>query len=114
MSFIDQMLERLAKHTHVYYLDGYSSFFHIPIHPSHQEKTTFTCPCGTFAYRRMPFGLCNAHATFQHAMMAIFSEFIEETMEVFMDDFCIYGTSFNECLTNLLKVLQIVKRSTWF
>ncbi|CAM8940661.1 unnamed protein product [Rhodiola kirilowii] len=57
LPFIDQMLERLAKHKFFCYLDGYSSFFQIPIHPEDQEKTTFTCPFGTFAYRRMPFGL---------------------------------------------------------
>jgi len=62
LPFIDQMLERLAKHSHFCYLDGYSGFFQIPIHPNDQEKTTFTCPFGTFAYRRMPFDLCNAPA----------------------------------------------------
>ncbi|XP_078166211.1 uncharacterized protein LOC144560859 [Carex rostrata] len=106
LPFIDQMLERLANHAYFCYLDGYSGFFHIPIHPSDQEKTTFTCPYGTFAYRRMPFGLCNAPATFQRAMMAIFSEFIENIMEVFMDDFSVYGNGFDDCLTNLSKVLQ--------
>jgi hypothetical protein len=70
--FIDQLLERLAKHSYFCYLDGYSSFFQIPIHPQDQEKITFTCPYGTFAYSRMPFGLCNAPGTFQRAMMAIF------------------------------------------
>ena len=64
LPFIDQMLERLAKHSHFFYLDGYSGFFQIPIHPDDQEKTTFTYPYGTFAYRRMSFGLCNAPATF--------------------------------------------------
>ncbi|GJX17261.1 hypothetical protein Tco_0218093, partial [Tanacetum coccineum] len=59
----------------------------IPIDPKDQEKTTFTCPYGTFAYRRMPFGLCNAPGTFQRCMMAIFHDMIEKTMEVFMDDF---------------------------
>ncbi|XP_021722870.1 uncharacterized protein LOC110690359 [Chenopodium quinoa] len=60
-----------------------------------EEKTTFTCPYGTFAYRRMPFGLCNAPAAFQRCMMAIFSGLIENSMEVFMDDFSVYGTSFD-------------------
>ncbi|GJY05977.1 reverse transcriptase domain-containing protein [Tanacetum coccineum] len=56
---------------------------------------TFTCPYGTFAYRRMPFGLCNAPGTFQRCMMAIFHDMIEKTMEVFMDDFSVFGDSFD-------------------
>ncbi|XP_074357782.1 uncharacterized protein LOC141697356 [Apium graveolens] len=93
--FIDQMLERLAKHKFIYYLDGYSGFFQIPIHPDDQEKTTFTCPYGTFAYRRVPFGLCNAPAIFQRCMTPIFSDLIESIMEVFMDDFSVYGSDFD-------------------
>ncbi|XP_057548205.1 uncharacterized protein LOC130826652 [Amaranthus tricolor] len=106
LPFIDQMLERLACHRYFCYLDGYSGFFQIPIHPDDQEKTTFTCPYGTFAYRRMPFGLCNAPATFQRCMMSIFSHFIESIMEIFMDDFSVYGSSFESCLANLTKVLK--------
>ena len=56
LSFIDQMLERLAKNSYFCYLDGCSSFFQIPIHPNDQEKATFSCPCGTYAYIRMPLG----------------------------------------------------------
>ena len=106
LPFIDQMLERLAKHKYFCYLDGYSGFFQIPIHPDDQEKTTFTCPYGTFAYRRVPFGLCNAPATFQRCMTAIFSDYIESIMEVFMDDFSVYGSDFDVCLHNLSKVLK--------
>ncbi|CAL8997671.1 unnamed protein product, partial [Prunus brigantina] len=65
LPFIDQMLERLAGHSHYCFLDGYSGYNQIAIAPEDQEKTTFTCPFGTFAYRRMSFGLCNAPATFQ-------------------------------------------------
>ncbi|GJQ89555.1 hypothetical protein Tco_0000694 [Tanacetum coccineum] len=54
------MIERLAGNEFYYFLDGFSGYFQIPIDPQDQEKTTFTCPYGTFAYRRMPFGLCNA------------------------------------------------------
>jgi Reverse transcriptase (RNA-dependent DNA polymerase) len=104
--FIDQLLERLAKHSYFCYLDGYSGFFQIPIHTQDQEKTTFTYSYGTFTYRRMPFGLCNAPGTFQRAMMAIFSDFIENIKEVFMDDFSVYGISFDDCLTNLFKILK--------
>ncbi|XP_074373617.1 uncharacterized protein LOC141713961 [Apium graveolens] len=78
----------------------------ILIHPNDQEKTTFTCPYDTFAYRRMPFGLCCAPPSFQRCMMAIFSNFIEDIMEVFMDDFSVCGISFDACLHNLEKVLH--------
>ena len=97
LPFIDQMLERLAGYEYYYFLDGYSGYNQIPIAPEDQEKTTFTCPYGTFAFRRMPFGLCNAPTTFQRCMMAIFSDFVEEIMEVFMDNFSIFGYSFDNC-----------------
>ncbi|CAM8903156.1 unnamed protein product [Rhodiola kirilowii] len=103
--FIDQMLERLAGHDYFCFLDGYSGFYQIPILPNDQGKTTFTCPYGTFAFRRMPFGLCNAPGTFQRCMMSIFSDYIEKCIEVFMDDFSIHGSSFDNCLANLSNVL---------
>ncbi|GJW41222.1 reverse transcriptase domain-containing protein [Tanacetum coccineum] len=106
LPFMDQMLERLAGNEYYCFLDGFSGYFQIPIDPKDQEKTTFTCPYGTFAYRRMPFGLCNAPGTFQRCMMAIFHDMIEKTMEVFMDDFSVFGDSFSTCLTHLEKMLK--------
>ncbi|GKE81613.1 RNA-directed DNA polymerase [Tanacetum coccineum] len=100
------MLERLAGHEYYCFLDGFLGYFQIPIAPEDQEKTTFTCPYGTFAYKRMPFGLCNAPATFQRCMTAIFHELIEDNMEVFMDDFSVFGSSFDHCLKNLEKMLK--------
>ncbi|GJU67601.1 reverse transcriptase domain-containing protein [Tanacetum coccineum] len=76
LSFMDQMLERLAGNKYYCFLDGFSGYFQIPIDPKDQEKTTFTCPYGTFAYRRMPFGLCNAPGTFQRCIMAIFHDIV--------------------------------------
>nr|GFB05998.1 reverse transcriptase domain-containing protein [Tanacetum cinerariifolium] len=70
------------------------------------EKTTFTCPYGTFAYRRMPFGLCNAPVKFQRCMLAIFHDMVEKKMEFFMDDFSVFGNSFENCLSCLDKMLQ--------
>nr|GEV98052.1 reverse transcriptase domain-containing protein [Tanacetum cinerariifolium] len=61
LPFMDQMLERLAGNEFYCFLDRFSGYFQILINPSNQEKTTFTGPYGTFAYRIMPFGLCNAH-----------------------------------------------------
>ncbi|XP_073120889.1 uncharacterized protein [Henckelia pumila] len=97
---------RLAGYKHYCFLDGYSGYNQIAIAPEDQEKTTFTCPYGTYAFRRMPFGLCNAPATFQRCMMAIFSDMVEEVMEIFMDDFSVFGSSFDHCLHNLTLVLQ--------
>ncbi|GJT51251.1 reverse transcriptase domain-containing protein [Tanacetum coccineum] len=75
------MLERLAGHRYYCFLDRFSGYFQIPIAPEDQEKTTFTCPFGTFAYKRMPFGLCNAPATFQRCITTIFHELIEDIVE---------------------------------
>ena len=64
LPFIDQMLDKLSSYTFYCFLDGYSGYNQIAIHPEDQEKTTFTCPFGTYAFRKMLFGLCNAPATF--------------------------------------------------
>nr|GEX85070.1 reverse transcriptase domain-containing protein [Tanacetum cinerariifolium] len=80
LPFMDQMLERLAGNEFYCFVDGFSCYFQIPINPPHQKNTTFTCPYGTFAYRRMSFVLCNAPRTFQGCMMAIFHDMIEKTI----------------------------------
>ena len=79
--------------------------------PQDQEKAAFTCPLGVFTYRRMSFGLCNARATFQRCMMGIFADMVEKCIEVYMDDFSIFGASFENCLANLEKVLQRCEQS---
>ncbi|GJW27837.1 reverse transcriptase domain-containing protein [Tanacetum coccineum] len=106
LPFMDQMFERLAGNEYYCFLDGLLGLFSNSI-DHRQEKTTFNCPRRTrFAYHRMPFGLCNAPGTFQRCMMAIFHDMIEKTMEVFMDDFLVFGDSFKTCLSHLDKMLQ--------
>ena len=113
LPFIDQMLERLANHQYYFFLDGYPGFFQIHIHPDDQEKTTFTCPYGTFAYRRMPFILCNAHAPFQQCMMSIFM--IEDFMDFFMDDFSVYMDPVSKTVSiTYVKSWQDVQKITSF
>ncbi|RDX79033.1 Retrovirus-related Pol polyprotein from transposon 17.6, partial [Mucuna pruriens] len=86
------------------YADSKQLARYMQIHIAHedQHKMTFTCPFGTFAYTRMPFGLCNASSTFEHYMTSIFSNLLQ----VFMDDFMVYADLFEACLGNLSKVLK--------
>ena len=105
LPFIDQMLDRLEGHSHYCFLYGYSGYNQIVVVPEDQEKTTFTCPYDTFSFRRMSFELCNALTTFQRCMMSMFSDLVEEAMEILMDDFSIYGSCFENCLKNLETVL---------
>ena len=105
LSFLDQMLDRLAGHEYYYFLNGYSGYNQITISPEDYEKLTFTFLYGTFTFRLLPFGLCNASSTFQHCMMAIFLDMVEKTIEVFMDDFFVLGKSFDNCLENLRQAL---------
>ena len=106
LPFIDQMLDRLVGNEYFCFLDGYLGYNQITIAPEDQEKTTFTCPYGTFAFRRMPFRLCNAPRTFQRCMMTIFSDMVEKSIEVFMDDFLVIGSTFDYCLHNMTLVLK--------
>nr|GEU91728.1 reverse transcriptase domain-containing protein [Tanacetum cinerariifolium] len=114
LPFMDQMLERLAGNKYFCFLDGFSSYFQIPVDLIDQEKTTFTYPLGTYAYCQMPFGLCNALATFQRCMLVIFHDLIEESVEVFMDDFSVFKDSFDKYLNNRDKILQHCKDAHLF
>ncbi|KAM1536108.1 hypothetical protein ACFX1Z_015041 [Malus domestica] len=106
LPFIEQILERLAGYAFYCFLNGYSGYNQILITLEDQEKTTFMCPFGTFAYRHMPFGLCNAPAIVQRCMMSIFSDYVEKIIEVFMDGFSVFGNSFEGCLNNLSLILK--------
>ena len=100
------MLDRIAEKGWYCFLDGYLGYNQISIVPEDQEKTTFTCPYGTFALKRMTFGFCNAPTKFKRCMMSIFSDMVEDTIEVFLDDFSVVGESFEGCLSHLSEVFK--------
>jgi hypothetical protein len=106
LPFIDQVLDTLARKKYFSFLDGFSGYNQIQLAPEDQDKTTFTFPWGTFSYRVLPFGLCNAPTTFQRVVLGIFFDLIHDCVEVYMDDFTVYGNTFDEAINNLRKVLE--------
>jgi Reverse transcriptase (RNA-dependent DNA polymerase) len=91
LPFIDLVLDMVALHELYSFLDGYSGYNQVSIRQEDQDKTTFMTDLGTFAFWVMPFGLCNAPGTFQWIMMIIFQDFLRKFLEIFINDFCVYG-----------------------
>ena len=106
LPFIDQVLDNLSGKKYFSFLDGFSGYNQIQIALEDQDKTTFSCPWGTSVYTVLPFGLCNAPTTFQRDVIGIFSDLVNDYLEIYMDDFTPYGDNFEEALTNLAKVLK--------
>ncbi|MCO5594534.1 hypothetical protein L7F22_048566 [Adiantum nelumboides] len=92
LPFTDMMLDEIAGHEMYSSMDGYSGYNQLKIAPEDRPKTTFITEWGAFMYLVMPFGLCNAPATFQRCMMEIFNEFLHKFLAIFVDDFTIYST----------------------
>lgn len=105
LPFIDEILEEVAGHEWYSFGDGYSGYNQLRIFSEHQHLTTFTTPWGTFAFRVMPFGLCNAPATFQRFMNKIFEPFLGKFVRDFIDDFCVYGSKIDH-FDHLERVLE--------
>jgi hypothetical protein len=111
LPFIDQVLDNLAGKKFFSFLDGFNGYNQIKIAPQDQSKITFTNPWGTVSYKVLPFGLCNAPTTFQRVLIGIFSDMVNDCMEISMDEFTPYGIDFDEALANLEKVLKICIQS---
>ena len=106
LPFIDQVLDNLSRNKYFSFLDRFSGYNQIHVALEDHDKTTFTCPWGTFAYTVLPFGLSNAPTTFQRVVIGIFSNLVNDCLEIYMDDFTPYGDNFVEELTNIEKVLK--------
>jgi len=95
----------LSSKKYFSFVDSYNGYNQIQIAKEYQERTTFTCPWGSYAYKVLPFGLCNVPTTFQRVVLAIYSDLIHDYVEIYMDDFTVYGDDFPQALENLEKVL---------
>jgi hypothetical protein len=91
LQFIDIVLGIVARHSLFSFLDGYAGYNQISIREEDQLKTIFTTDWGTYAFRVMPFGLCNAPRTFQRVMMIIFQQYLHKFLKNFINDFCAYS-----------------------
>lgn len=105
LPFIDQVLDNLSSKQYFSFLDGFSGYNQIIVTTEDQDKTTFTCPWGTFSYMLLSFGLCNAPATFQRVVLAILVDLTNDCVEVYMDEFTMHGDTFDDALKNLDRVL---------
>ncbi|KAK8517059.1 hypothetical protein V6N13_092337 [Hibiscus sabdariffa] len=83
---IDTLVDNAAKHSLFSFMDGFSGYNQIRMHPADMEKTTFITLWGTFCYKVMPFGLKNAGATYQRAMVTLFHDMMHKEVEVYVDD----------------------------
>jgi hypothetical protein len=92
LPFIDELLDEVASNEFYTICDGYSGYHQIKIRDEDVMKTTFTTPWDTYAYLRMPFGLCNAGGTFQRVQTKIFGPYLRKFIRVYLDDFAIYGS----------------------
>jgi hypothetical protein len=99
------VLDTLSRKKYFSFLDGFNGYNQIQITPKDQEKTTLTYPWGTYSYRLLPFGLCNASTTFQRVVLAIFYDLTNDCVQIYMDDFTVHGYDFQEDLISLEKVL---------
>ena len=91
LPFTDMMLDEVAGHQMYNFMDGYSGYNQLALALEDREKTTFITEWGAFMYLVMPFGLCNAPATFQRCMMVIFADFLHKFLAIFVDDFTVYS-----------------------
>ena len=111
---VDQMFDRLYQSSIFSTLDCTSGYHQIRIKPEDVEKTAFNTRYGQFEYLVVPFGLCNAPATFQKMVHEIFLKFLDEFLEIFIDDLLIHSQSEDEHLEHLKKVLTLCEENELF
>ena len=86
LPWIDQIVDASVGHGMLLFLDSFSGYHQIPIHPPDEEKTAFITQHGLFCYNVMPFGLKNVGAAYQRLVTKMFKSLLGKTMEVYIDD----------------------------
>ena len=106
---IDQIVDASSGHGMLSFLDSFSGYHHIPMHPLNAVKTAFITPHGLFYYNVMPFGLKNARATYQRLVTKIFRPLLRKTMEVYIDDMLVKFKERSDHVTHLQEEFELLK-----
>ncbi|GBG76707.1 hypothetical protein CBR_g22926 [Chara braunii] len=107
---IDDLLDRVQGCRYFSKIDLKSGYRQIAIRPKDQHKTAFQTRYGLYKFVVMPFGLCNAPGTFQHAMNRIFHDYLDKFVIVYLDDILIFSTTVEEHVAHLDKVLSLLRQ----
>ena len=106
LPYIDTLVDKTTKNSLFSFMDGFSGYNQIKMAPEDMEKTTFVTMWGTFCYNVMPFGLKNAGATYQRAMVALFHDMMHKEIEVYVDDMIAKSMKEDEHVTDLQKLFE--------
>ena len=105
---IDQIVDALAGHGILSFLDAFSGYHQIPMHPPDAEKTSFITPHGLYCYS-VPFGLKNAGATYQRLVTKIFRPLMSKTMEVYINDMLVKSKEHPNHTKHLLEAFELLR-----
>lgn len=108
---IDESLDALSGAAFFSTLDLASGYHQVVMHEKDRDKTAFTTPFGLYEYLRMPFGLCNAPATFQRLMQATMSDLAFQIVLIYLDDLLVFSPTFQDHLVRLETVLKRLKET---
>ncbi|XP_022764236.1 uncharacterized protein LOC111309440 [Durio zibethinus] len=107
---IDTLVDNTAKHSIFSFMDGFSGYNQIKMAADDMEKTTFVTMWGTFCYKVMPFGLKNAGATYQRAMVTLFHDMMHKEIEVYVDDMIAKSCGDEDHVTSLRKLFERLRK----
>ena len=106
---IDQIVDASARHGMLYFLNAFSGYHLIPMHPPDTKKTSFITPHGLYCYNLMPFGLMNAGATYQRLVTKMFRPLLSSTMEVYIDDMLVKSKQRLDHAAHLQQTFDLLK-----
>ena len=105
MPHVDELIDRVGGASFITTIDLTKGYWQVPVAPADREKTAFTTPFGLFQFRRMPFGLQGAPATFQRMVDYLLDGF-NDFASVYLDDVIVYSSSWKDHLWHLQQALQ--------